>query len=177
MRRITFAILTAGLLSAAPASAATDIFLCSPQIQGETLDTGFPGCSDVLEVSNAGFVEGNAAEPRDIRFMQYVDSTTVILHRLLATQDRLDEATFWFRRSGTGGGAAFAHMSLKLFDVSVTSMASSYSGGEDRATEATSFRAARIQYMYRKQVGSGSFGSPVYTCWNVQAGTASPNPC
>lgn len=174
MRRITFAILTAGLLSAGPASAAMDIFLCSPQIQGETQDSGFPGCSDVLQVSNAGFVEGTAAEPRDLRFIHYVESTSLVFHRVLVTRNRFDEATFWFRNSNVApGGSSVAHMSIKLLDFTVSSMASSVNGGDDRATEVTSLRPASIEYMYRKD----RTAAPAYTCWDIQAGKAFAGQC
>jgi hypothetical protein len=67
MRHTTFSLVAAGLLACSPARAAIEMFLClPPPFVGETLDSGFQNCIDVLGYSDAAFQEADVAEPRDL---------------------------------------------------------------------------------------------------------------
>jgi type VI protein secretion system component Hcp len=183
MHRIAAALFGIGLLACAPAHAAIDVFLCVPeptpavqQIPGESLDTNFRGCNDVLSFSTTGFVEGTGAEPRDLRFTKYLDSGSGPLIKAMVNGTVLTSSTFHFRKSG-GAAAPQTFYTVRLVDSLVTSVAQSVSTGEDRATESVSLRPEQIEYSYRKSNPDGSLGTAVITCWNVAAGISGNGTC
>jgi type VI protein secretion system component Hcp len=179
MRCIPFSIFAAGVLACGPAHAAMDMFLCLPApLVGETTDSGFPNCIDVLAVSDAGFQESDVAEPRDLRITKYQDLSSVPLRRHFVNGDNIDEAILYVRPAGsTVSGPNGAFISIKLIDPRVTSFASNFTGGEDRATETLSLRGRQIQYMYRRRLPTGQLQAPTYSCWDVTTGIAFANPC
>ena len=176
MRRTTFALLATGLLAAGPASAAQDLFFCAQNLKGDATATGFLDCINVLTTSEAAFVEGNVAEARDFRFTKFIDTASPALRRVLVSRAEFPEGTFWFRNAGSATtGPASANMAIRLLQFQVTSLASAGSGGEDRFTENVSLAARQIEFMYKAP--SGAPTGPVYTCWDLDSGTAINGRC
>jgi type VI protein secretion system component Hcp len=179
MRHVTSALFAVALFASAPAHAAMDLFLCiASPYTGETQDSGFPNCIDVISVSDAAFTEGTSPEVRDLRLTKFLDASSTVLRRAFVQRSVIQDATLYVRSAGTSGGASAATHSIKLFDLMVTSMSSNFSGGEDRVTETISLRAiSRIEYMYRREVQVGPPPAPTYVCWNVVGNTATNARC
>lgn len=176
MHRIAAALFGIGLFASSPAQAAMEIFLCIPgrDIVGETQDPAFKNCIDVLAGSWAGFVEGATAETRDLRFTKYLDSSTGPLSRAMVNGVVLESSSFHFRKYVAG---ATPYFTIRLVNARVTSMASGFTGGEDRMTENVSLRPEQIEYTYRKQQSDGSLEVPAVTCWNVLTNTSTIGNC
>jgi type VI protein secretion system component Hcp len=177
MRHTTFSLFAVGLLACSPARAAIDMFLCMPPLVGETQDSGFQNCIDVLTMSDAAFQEGNLAEPRDLRINKYVDTSSMALRRIFVDGTELDEAILYIRTTGAVAGPSGAHISIRLIQATVTSFAGSIGGGDDRAVETVSLRGQKIEYMYRRKGGAGPLLPPTYTCWDVTTGQVTASQC
>ena len=167
-----FAVLALG---AAPAHAVGILFLCSSQLPGESTSAIAPGCIEVSSASEAVFVEAGAAEPRDLRFTKYVDTSSQPLRRFMVTATRVTQATLQqFKQTAAAQPQMYTH--VRMLDVEVTSLATEFT--EDASYETVSLRPARVEYMYRKQnPQDGSLGSPVYQCWDRARRTVTTAQC
>jgi type VI protein secretion system component Hcp len=164
------------LLACAPARAAIDVFLCIPDIPGESTDVVFANCTEVVSFSDAAFMEAGEPEARDLRLTKRQDSSTLPLRRAFVAGTLIAQATVNFRKaSGTGPTQAYA--ALRLLDVTVTSFATTASSGDDIPGESISLSARRIEYMYRKQQSSGQLLPPTYVCWNLTTNAVTTSQC
>lgn len=176
MRRITSAFFAIALLACGTAHAAIDVFLCIPPIVGESTDAAFNDCIDTTFGSEAAFLEAGEAEPRDVRFGKFFDSTSGPLRRGFVNGTVWDSATFYLRRAGqTGGNPAYAH--IKLIHARLTSMATTFNSGDDFPAESLSLTGERIEYMHRKQSQAGALQPPTYVCWDIALQTATNAQC
>lgn len=176
MKYITTTIFVTALLACAPARAAIDVFLCIPEIPGESTDVVFPNCTEVMSISDAAFLEAGEPEARDLRITKRQDSSTLPLRRAFAAGTLISQATVNFRKAG-GAGPTQAYTAIKLLDVTVTSFATAASSGDDVPGESISLSARRIEYMYRKQQATGQLLPPTYVCWNLTTNAVTNAQC
>jgi type VI protein secretion system component Hcp len=176
MRHATPVLFALLLLGSGAAHAAANMFLCSQQLPGESPQVIAPGCIELVTASEAAFKEGTATETRDMRFTKYVDASSQVMRRFMVMGTRVTQATFGqYKQTGQAQPELYSH--VKMFDVTITSIANDYS--EDGAGfETVSFSAPKVEYMYRKQNNqTGQLLTPTYLCWDRTRGTVTTNQC
>lgn len=174
--KLSFAVL---LLSCTLfANAAVDIFLELDGIEGESKDRDFESSIDVLAFSqgasnNTGFQAGGGttqSSPNftDMSFTKYIDKSSPTLRLRMAQGAFIPRAKLSVRKAG---GSALVYFTVELKNVTVTSVSSGGSGGEDRLTENLSLSYTEIKWTYVEQNDDGSAGGTVVEGWNLQTNT------
>jgi type VI secretion system secreted protein Hcp len=117
--------------------AAVEMFLKIEGVDGESLDVQHRNEIDVLAwswgASNA--TKGGKPNFQDLSFKKFIDSSSVPLLALVATGQPVQEATLFVRKPGVG-----EYLKFILKDITITSVSSGGSGGEDRLTENVTIR-------------------------------------
>jgi type VI protein secretion system component Hcp len=169
----SFAVLTANV-----APAASNAYLCitDPGYKGESIATGFTGCSDV-DFGQTGFIDGSTPIARDIKLDKVYDTMSNPLRTAMVNQKMLNEVKI--RMTTTNGGAGpLEFFDLRLIGAHVDSAAMSWSsGGTGSPSETIGFSAASIEVAYFPLTKAGTLGTPDYTCWNVVTNTATNSAC
>jgi len=179
MSRRTLPWLSAALflLIANPAHAAAEAFLCitDPGYPGETTAAGFSGCSDLVDFAEAAFLDGNTPIARDIKLDKVYDSMSGPLRTAMINLTTLNEVKIRLAKITTSPMEFF---DIRLLGARVDSQSVSWSAGNaGPVTETIGFSAANIEIKYRPSNSAGVLGTPIFTCWNVAAGTATNNAC
>jgi type VI protein secretion system component Hcp len=168
------------MLIANVAPAASDAYLCitDPGYKGESIATGFTGCSELVDFGQTGFIDGSTPIARDIKLDKFYDTMSNPLRTAMVNQTMLNEVKI--RVINTGGAAGpLEFFDLRLIGAHVDSAAMSWSsgGGVASPTETIGFSAANIEVKYYPLTKTGTLGNPVSTCWNVAANTATNTTC
>jgi len=161
-----------------PAQAAQDMFLCSPDIEGDSQDAKYPNCIDVLAwswgMSNSGTTHtgggggSGVLNVQDISVTKYIDKSTPDLMLFTANGKHISELDL-IVRAACVECAPEPYFTLNMADVIVSSVSTWGSGGEDRLTENVSFNFAKVQWCYTETLKDGSPGTTVCYGWNIVA--------
>lgn len=157
---------------------ALDMFLMIPGVSGESQDKTFRGAIDVLSyrfgvegapLSASG--AGGSGKPNlsDISMVTYQSTATVPLYVACAAGKHYASAVLSLRRPD-GATAGLVYFTIKLTDVTVTSITEGAAGGDDRPTDALSLSFAQIDLSYKPQNPDGSAGTAVTGGWDVALG-------
>ena len=166
------------------AQAAPDVFLCFPapssqgpqQLVGESTDSQYRNCFQFDEAAYAAFLDGGPATMRDFRFTKNFDSSSVSLRRALVDRTLLTSATLYVRPPGATSGDTL--LTIRFLESRISAVAVSQDNGGNAGRETVSFSAARVESAFRHpDPWGGSPGAPVFTCWDIAAGTSTPGPC
>jgi len=174
--KISFAVL---LLSCTlMANAAVDIFLELDGIEGESRDNDFNASIDVIAFSqgasnNTGFQSGGGTTQsapvfQAMSLTKYIDRSSPILRLRLAQGALIRSAKLSVRKAGR---VPLVYFIVELKNVTVTSVSSGGSGGEDRLTENLSLSYTEIKWTYVEQKDDGSVGDTIVEGWNLQTNT------
>jgi type VI secretion system secreted protein Hcp len=163
-----------------PAQAAQDMFLCSPDLDGESQDAKYPGCIDVLAwswgMSNSSTTHagggGTAGKVnvQDISLTKYIDKSSPDLMLFTANGKHLSELELLVRAPCADCNSE-PYFTLRMTDAIVSSVSTGGSGGEDRLTENVSFNFAKVEWCYSAPLKDGSLGTPVCKGWDIVANT------
>lgn len=158
-----------------PAFAAQDMFLCSPDLQGDSQDAKYPNCIDVLAwswgMSNSSSPQGpGKVSIQDISLTKWMDKSTPDLMLLTANGKHLSEVELLLRTSCVDCSAE-PFFTLTMTDVLVSSVSTGGSGGEQRPTENVTFNFAKVEWCYAAQLKDGSLGTPECFGWDILANT------
>jgi type VI secretion system secreted protein Hcp len=161
-----------GLLVAAPAQAAIDMFIKINGINGASVDSLYGGpnkASDLLAfswgVSNSG---GSSPSFNDFSWTQYLDSATPAMFIGVAGGKHFDTATFTAR---TAGATPQVFLTMKFDDVVLTSLSMAGSGGEDRLTTNQSLRPmSKITMTYTAPAVKGAPSKSITAVWDLKNG-------
>lgn len=161
-----------------PAQAAQDIFLCSPDIEGDSQDAKYPNCIDVLAwswgMSNSGTTHTGSGggtgkvNVQDISVTKYIDKSTPDLMLLTANGKHFSELEL-IVRAVCAECAPEPYFTLTMSDVIVSSVSTGGSGGEDRLTENVSFNFAKVEWCYTETLKDGSPGTKECQGWDIVA--------
>lgn len=162
------------------AQAASTAYLCITDsgYKGDSTATGFVGCSELVDFGQTGFIDGNAPIARDVKLDKSYDSMSNPLRTAMVNQTMLREVKIRITESnGQGGTAEF--FDVRLLNAHVDSTVTSWSSdGVTSPTETIGFSAANIEVKYYpRNADTGALGTPVSTCWNVAANTATNSTC
>jgi type VI secretion system secreted protein Hcp len=159
-----------------PAFAAQDMFLCSPNLEGESQDAKYTNCIDVLAwswgMSNSGSFSGGGGNiagkvsVQDISVTKWMDKSTPDLMLLTANGKHLPELELLVR-SPCAECDVEPYFTLTMTDVLVSSVSTGGSGGEDRLTENVTFNFAKVEWCYATQLKDGSLGAPECGGWDI----------
>ncbi len=181
MSRCAVKLLIAGfaLLIANAATAASSAYLCvtDPGYRGESVATGFTGCSDLFDFAQTGFLDGSTPIARDIKLDKVYDSMSNPLRTAMVNQKMLNEVKI---RMVTTGGASgpMEFFDIRLIGAHVDSDAMSWSSGNAGSPgETIGFSAASIEIEYFPLTKTGTLGTPNFSCWNVATNTATNSSC
>lgn len=167
------------LMIANPAHAATDAYLCitDPGYKGESTAMGFTNCSDLVDFGQTGFLDGSTPIARDIKLDKFYDTMSNPLHTAMVNLKTLNEVKVRLTKTG-GTGSSLEFFDLRLLGAQVDSAAESWNSGVSGSpTETIGFSAASIEVKYTPVNSTGMLGTPIYTCWNVAANTATNSAC
>lgn len=173
-RLIFSGLLASLLLAGTDGSAAVDMFLKIPGIEGESQDKSHKDEIDVLAwswgLSNSGttHIGGGGgtgqANFQDLSVTKWLDASSPELMTRISTGQKLPSATLTVRKAGSN---PIEYYTITMTDVLVTSLSTGGSGGEDRLTENISLNFARVQLTYIQVLSSGAAGDPVEYDWNI----------
>ncbi len=164
-----------GLLVAAPAVAAVDMFMTIDGVAGESTDKAAKGGSDVLAWSWGASNSGSGTGPgkvnfQDLSWTQYIDASIPDLFLGLAGGTHFDHATLKVRSKGA---SPLVFLTIRFDEVLITSLSMGGSGGEDRlTTNVTMLPLSKITLTYTPKKADGSGDTPKVAEWNLDNGVA-----
>ena len=151
------------------------MFLKIEGVEGEAVDHKHGGEIDVLAwswgMSQSGSMHvgggGGAGKVavQDLSFTKYVDRSSPNLLNTCCTGKHYPKATVTVRKAGD---KPVEYLIITMTDVSVTSISTGGSGGEDRLTENISLNFAKVEVKYTPQGKDGSAGASVETGFNIE---------
>ena len=138
--------------------AAVDMFLKIDNVQGESEDDVHRNEIDVLAWSWGSSSNGRSTCIQDVGVTKWVDlsSPTLLMGQIMGKE--YDEATLTVRKAGE---QPLEYIVINFKNVSITSISTGGSGGEDRLTENISFNFENATYTYTPQNEDGSAGAEV----------------
>jgi len=138
--------------------AAVDMFLKIDNVQGESEDDTHRNEIDVLSWSWGASSNGRSTCIQDVSVTKWVDlsSPTLLMGQIMGKV--YDEATLTVRKAGE---QPLEYIVINFKNVSITSISTGGSGGEDRLTENISFNFENATYTYTPQNEDGSAGAEV----------------
>lgn len=162
----------ASLVLAAPAGAASDMFLKIDGIKGESTDKQHPGEIDVLawswgmarafDAARGGMSTGRPCVS-EMTFTKYLDVATPPLMANVMSGMTIPNAKFTLRK---GGEAPLDYFVVELTGVLISSVQDS-GGGGDVSVESIGLRFTTAKVTYRPQKADGSAGPAVSTIINL----------
>jgi type VI secretion system secreted protein Hcp len=152
-------LLLLALLFSTSAAAITPMFLKMDPIKGESQDVNHKNQIDVLAWSWGTSSDGRQTCIQDISITKYVDSASPDLLMGIAEGTLYDEARLSVtKRTGSAEGGGLEYIVLTMTDVTISSVSTGGSGGEDRLTENVSLDFGMLKYEYTPQNADGSAG-------------------
>ena len=159
-----------GLLLAAPAHAAIDMFIKIAGIDGASTDKVFgpQRASDLLAWSWGVSNSGGKPAFQDFSWTQYLDTSAPKSFLGVAAGTHFTDVTFTARQAGIN---PFVFFTMKFENVLLTSFSTGGSGGEDRFTLNESLQPLnKITMTYIPQKSDGTAGTPLVAAWNLLLG-------
>ena len=151
-----------------------DFFLKLDDIKGESQDKDHSDWIDVLAwswgISNSGSFHvgggGGVGKPSfgDMAITKYLDASSPILMKYVATGDHFTTGTLICRKPG---GTKLEYMKIDLKNVLITSISDGGSGGESLLTESISLNFQSFEVHYKEQKDDGSGGPAISFDWNI----------
>jgi type VI secretion system secreted protein Hcp len=158
---------------------AVEIFLELPDVEGESLKSGFEGKVDILQYSwassqsatrHSGTGGGSGqANVGDIHFSKYLDKSTPVLFKTLLMGKHYDTGTLTVRK--VTGGKPLDYLVIKLEEVIISSyQTGGGAGGDDRIIENMSLNFRKFEMIYTVQEGKGAGSAQVPVSYDIAVG-------
>lgn len=139
--------------------AAVDIFLKIDDVKGESVKANHIDEIDVLAWSWGASTSGNRKTCiQDLSLTKFIDLSSPALLMGQARGRMYDQAILTVSR---GNANSLAYISIKFKNVTVTSLSTGGSGGEDRLTENVTFNFESATFEYTPQLQDGVAGETV----------------
>ncbi|MGC6447833.1 MAG: Hcp family type VI secretion system effector [Rubripirellula sp.] len=159
--------------------ASADFFLKLDDIKGESQDKKYKDYIDVLAwswgISNSGsfHIGGGGGVGKasfgDIAITKYLDASSPILMKYVATGDHFAKGTLICRKPG---GKKLDYMKIELENVLITSISDGGSGGEALLTESITLNFQAFDVAYKEQKKDGSGSAAITFDWNIAKNTS-----
>jgi len=157
---------------------AVDMFLKLEGIEGEAKDNKHAKEIDIESFSwgmaqTGGFSSGGGGGAgkvsiTDMSFMKFTDKSTAPLMAHCCSGKHIPTGQVIVRKAGD---KPLEYMKIELFDILVSSVQVSGSGGSDRVTESLSLNFSKFKVAYQEQKPDGS-GTPGGNMgWDIKANT------
>lgn len=174
---VLWLVATLFVLITNPVHAAVNAYLCVTDsgYRGEVPSGTFAGCSQLLDFGQTAFLDGATPIARDIKLDKNNDTMSNPLRTAMINLTTLNEVKI---RLVNTAGSALEFFDIRLIGARVDSQTFSWNttaGGQP--TETIGFTAASIEIKYAPTTPTGTLGTPVFTCWNVAANTATNSAC
>lgn len=142
------------LISPVSAFAAVDMFLDIKGVEGESQDSEHAAEIDVLAWS-WGMSSGprNGACVQDLSVTKWIDGSSADLMMAPIVGEVFEQATLTVRKAGA---IPLEYVVIRLKDVTVTSVSTGGSGGEDRLTENVTLNFSSATFTYKPISDDGS---------------------
>ena len=164
------------LTAGGPASAATDMFLSIPGIQGESVDAAFPQQIVVLSYAHnitlpvpTGGSGASRSVHQPFRVVKYVDRASPKLSQSVCSGVHYTSVTLTVVRVG---GARNKLIEYQLGDVFVTSVTPDGSTTSSLPSEEIAFRYVTIKWTYYYQGDNGAIQNTYVGGWNTATNSA-----
>ena len=140
--------------------AAVDMFLKIDNIQGESADSKHRDEIDVLAWSWDLSQSSDPTAPivRPLSLTKWIDRSSPVLYDYLWTNKIATEAS------------SIDITNLTVTGVTVATVSTGGSGGEDRLTENISLNFTSACVRYTPQDATGTAGTPIESCWTFEGG-------
>jgi type VI secretion system secreted protein Hcp len=158
---------------------AVDMFIKIKGIKGEAQDEKHKDEIDVLSWSWGASQPGNLhqgsgggagkASFQDLSFTKYVDVSSPMLLKMVATGEHIPDVALVVRKAGK---APLEYIKFALTDCLVTSVSTGGSGGEDRLTENVTIQFTEFKYEYTSQKPDGTPGGVMPFGFNIATSKA-----
>jgi type VI secretion system secreted protein Hcp len=159
------------------AFAAITQVLCSSELVGESVATGATGCIDVLAWSWGASNAGQSSKPnlQDLSLTKFVDSASDNLFSFVVTANPLKLVVELRNYSPCASCASpTPNQTIRLKGVTVSSLSTGGSGGEDRLTENISLSFDAVSYCYRPTRADGTLGAAQCSAYSKTSGVVPP---
>ena len=155
---------------------AVDMFLKINGIERELQDSKHKDEIDILACSWGATQSGTThmgtgggagkADVQDLSFTKYVDKSSHLLLMRVLNGQLAKEAALVVRKAG---GQLLEYITIKMKELTVTSVSTGGSGGEDRLTENLTLSFSKVEFIYTPQKKGGSPDAEVKTGWDIAA--------
>lgn len=157
---------------------AADIFLKIAEIKGETLDSTYKDCIDVLswewDLTQSGSMHvgqgggSGKVSVSDIKIHKYVDKATPNLIKFCCNGKQFPKAELIMRKAG---GTAVEFVKMTLESVLVAKVVEGGASGDGFMTEVIHLNFAKFGFVYTEQDNTGMAGAPITMGHNIQTNT------
>lgn len=159
-----------------------DFFLKLDGVEGESEDSKHAKEIEILSFSFGGDNTGTSSHGGgagsgkvnlgDFKFVKLFDKASSNLFKRVANGAHIASAILTCRKP-TGDGGQQEYLTVKFFDVLVSSYTCGGSGGSHPIpTESISLNFTKIEFDYKPQKADGSLGPSVVTSWDTKKNTA-----
>jgi type VI secretion system secreted protein Hcp len=163
-------------------SAAQDLFLTIPGLNGESADAQFPGSFDATAVTTGitapaaapvagGAATGQATFAPVVVKLRQSSAGSAALEDAASTGQRFPQAVVSVRRAGE---ARVVLLTYTLADVGVAAFQREAAAADDVPSESVSLTYGQIRTERRSLNADGSAGPVVTVCWDVRTYTRCP---
>lgn len=156
----TGVVMAATLVASPVALAAVNMFLKIDGIEGESVFRGHEKEIDVLAWSwgASRSSKPDCVSVQDLSLTKFVDKASAKLITSLASGQAIANATLAVQKAGE---AQTPYILIEMSNVTVSTLSTGGSGGEDRLTENVTLNFAALKYTYTPQLPTGQAGTPV----------------
>ena len=130
------------------------------------------GASSSSTTTTGGGSGAGKVNFQDLSLTKYVDGTSPLFLLACATGQHIATAELEGARRGKNG-VLQDYLTLKLSNVTVTSVSSGGVTGDLKQTENISLKFTKIELTVRKANSDGTLGAPVTISWNLATNTSS----
>jgi type VI secretion system secreted protein Hcp len=155
---------------------AVDMFLNLAGIGGDSVDSKHKGEISIVSwswgMSQSGSTHlgpgsgSGKVSVSDITLTKYIDTATPNLLKACCLGTHIKNATLTVRKAG--GNNPLEYLTIKLFDIIVSSVSTGASGGEDKLTENLTLNFGQFEVDYIPQTATGSAGATIVMTFNIQ---------
>ncbi len=124
------------------------------------------GVSQSGTMTHGGGGGAGKASFHDFNFTHHVDRASPHLMRACATGEHIPEATITVRKAGKGQQE---YLVIKMTDVLVTSVSTSFSAEGDAAAEGVALAFAKVDLEYKPQKPDGSLDVGIHFKYDLKA--------
>jgi type VI secretion system secreted protein Hcp len=155
---------------------AVDIFLKIDDIKGESVDKTHKDEIEILSwswgLSQTGTSHSSTGAGagkvniQDISITKFIDLSSANMVKACCNGKPYKNALLTVRKAGA---TPLEYIKIKLYDVIISGIATSGSGGGDRQTESVTLNFAKYEYTYTPQTATGAGGAAITVTWNIPA--------